>query len=335
MSKTNGNCQDFIAKLAKVVADYYDGIALIDREIDDACERIDQSVANIRGESAKRDGHSNSELSQERKLREQSEKIERDISKTEDEIARLDKGIVAVDAAIRAMKQEKTSLEQQIQNRWLIEKIYYFFCQDEDKEQCDRLQSGLDNRAKEKSALEKTKREFESARLQAVSKKKSLQTTLGEIRHKLAALEKSAEYTDEQARILASKRMEAESRRIARKCNLLTFVSSAWERASGESTQGMGRIRRHQPAFVDLREDNPRTALVMPDALLLGSQQVSFKELHCLVPHVIPFPFEHALVLPEDNAAQRRLAHHLLLRLLQTVPPGRLELTLVDPLKLG
>ena len=335
MSRTNGHFWDFIANLAKVVADYLDGIARIDREFDDACERIDHSIAKIRGESAERDGHSRSELSQEGKLRQQSEEIERNISKTDGEIARLDQGITAVDAAIRAMKQEKTSLEEQIQNRWLIEKIYYLFLQDEGKRRCDSLQSGLDNRAKEKFALEQTKREFESTRLQAVSKKNNLQTTLDEVRHKLAALKTSAKYADEQARNLAGKRTEAENRRKKRKSNLLTCVSSAWEKASAETTQGVARIRRQQPVFVDLREDNPRSALEMPGALILGSQQVSFKEHRCLIPHVIPFPFAHALVLPEDNAAQRRLAHHLLLRLLQTVPPGRLELTLVDPLKLG
>ncbi len=335
MRKTIGPFRDCIARLAKVVEDYHDGSVLIDREFDDACERIEQSIDNIRGESAQRGQHSQGELSQEREMRQQSEKIERDISKIEGEVARLDQGVAAVDASIRAMKQDKTDLEQQIQNRWLIEKIYYLFCQDEDREQCDRLQSRLDNHAKEKSALEQTQRQFKSTRLQALSKKESLQTRLDEVRHKLAALNKSIEYADEQARTLANKRMEVENRRKARKCNLLTFVSTAWERASTETAQGMTRIRRQQPAFVELREDDPRIALEMPDALRLGLQQVSFNEFNCLVPYIFPFPFEHALILPEDNAAQRRLAHHLLLRLLQAVPPGRLELTLVDPLKLG
>ncbi len=335
MSKTNSHFQHSIAKLVTVVADYHNGIALIDREFDNACDRIDQYIANIRGDSANRDEHSKNELSQEQKLRQQSDQIEHDILKTEGEIARLDQGVAAVDAAIQAMKCEKACLEQQIQNRCLIEKVFYFFCQDEDKEQCDRLQRGLDNRAKEKSALEQTKREFESTRLQAVTKKESLLATLAEIRHKLTTLKKSAEYANEQERILAGKRTAAESHRKTRKSNLLPFVSSVWERASAEITQGMARIRRQQPAFADFRADSPFIAAEMPDAILLGSQQVSFKELHCLVPHVIPFPFGHALILPEDNAAQRRLAHHLLLRLLQAIPPGRLELTLVDPLKLG
>ncbi len=123
MSKTNGHFQVPIAKLGKVVTDYQDGIARIDREFDDVNERIDQSIVNMRKESAKLDSHSQSQLSQESTLRQQAETIERNISKTEGEIAKLEQGIAAVDAAIRALQQEKASLEQQIQNRCLIEKI--------------------------------------------------------------------------------------------------------------------------------------------------------------------------------------------------------------------
>ncbi len=197
------------------------------------------------------------------------------------------------------------------------------------------LKCDLDNQKKEKFALEKTKQEFESARLQADSKTKILQAALAEIRRKLAAFKKSAEYADEKALALENKRTEAESRRKMRKTKLLTFASSAWEKTSAEITPGLARIHRQQPVFVDLDKDNPHTVQEMPDGLLLGSRQVSFQKFHCLVPHIVPFPFERALILPEDNAVQQRLAHHLLLRLLQAIPPGRLELTLIDPLKQG
>ncbi len=337
MPKTKEPFHDPLAKLAKVIEDYYDGIKLIDREFDNACEQIDQSIANTRGESTKRDRYSKSEMSQERKLRQQSEKIEQDIAKSESEIYKIDQGITAVDAAIQEIKQDKTSLEEKIQNRWLIEKIYWFFYPelDPDKGQYEKLQNGLNNRLSKKSALEQTKKEFETTKLKLLSIKKDYQTTLAEVQHKLAALKKNAEYANEKERSLASKRIEAENRRKMRKQNMWTFVSSKWELASKETMQGMEWIRRNQPAFVDLPHENSSIVMKMPDFLLLGSQHVSFKELRCLVPHAISFPFEQALVLPEDNAAQRRLVHHLLLRLLQTIPPGRLELTLVDPLKLG
>ena len=101
MPKTKEPFHDPLAKLAKVIEDYYDGIKLIDREFDNACEQIDQSIANTRGESKKRDRYSKSEMSQERKLRQQSEKIEQDIAKSESEIYKIDQGITAVDAAIQ------------------------------------------------------------------------------------------------------------------------------------------------------------------------------------------------------------------------------------------
>lgn len=335
MTKTTGHFQDSIARLAKVVADYHDGIVLIDREFDAACDRIDQAIDQLRRESALQGGRSKNELSQEKKMRQQSEEIERNISQTEAEISKLDQGITAVDAAILAIEQKKTNLEQQIQNRWLIEKIYYLFCQDEDLAQCGKLQNDLDKHAKDKSALEQAKRKFQSTRQQAVARKDELLKTLGEISHKLAVLKSSAKSADDRARGLIDERTEMEQRRKTRKDKLLAFLSSAWDRASGETAQSLAKIRRQQPAFVDLREDNPGASPEMPEVLLLGQQLVSFKTFRALVPHAIPFPFGHALVLPEDNASQRRLAHHLLLRLLQAVPPGRLEVTLVDPLKLG
>ena len=72
-----------------------------------------------------------------------------------------------------------------------------------------------------------------------------------------------------------------------------------------------------------------------PTGLILGSQTVTFEKHACLVPHIVPFPFSRALVLPEANAAQRRLTHHLLLRMLSALPLGQLELTLIDPLGQG
>lgn len=331
MSRKHEYHEIFIAKLCRVVKDYHAGLVLIDREFDEACERIDLSIAK-HGTITK---HVDYSKSQESKLRKQSETIERDISKIDDEVSALDQGIAAIGSSIQALTQKKTNLEQQIQDRVLIERIFYLFIEDEDKQHCARLQSDMDNLTNDRSALEETRRKLESRRLQAVTQKSDLQSKLRDIRHHLAKLKKSAESADAQAKDLASKRMEAETRRQSRKVNLLTSISAAWQKATAEITQEALRLRRKHPAFIDLLGSDLCFASEMPGVLLLGEQRVAFKELHCLVPYDIQFPFKHALVLPEDNQAQRRLAHHFLLRLLQALPPGRLELTLIDPLKLG
>lgn len=334
MSTTQAH-PEFAARLSRAAADYRAGIALIDREFDDACQRIDLSIESIHGGSAKRDDHSNREQSQESRLRHQADTIERDIARIDAETVRLDQGLAAVDASLQSLTQQKASLEQQIQNRWLIERIIYLFVNDKDREQCARLQGDLDRGARNKSTLEETRRQLEATRSQMVANKSNLQVTLDQIRHRLAALRASAEHADAQARILAQKASDAENRRQARKRHLLASTSAAWQAAAGEITQEARLLRRQQPAFTDLRGNDSCIASEMPHLLFLGAQEVTFTPFRCSIPHGITFPFERALVLREDNQSQRRLAHHVLLRLLQAIPPGRLELTLIDPIKLG
>jgi DNA segregation ATPase FtsK/SpoIIIE, S-DNA-T family len=305
MSRTQAY-PDFADRLSRVAAEYHAGIAFIDREFDDACQELTQS---IRGQS------------QESKLRQQADGIDREVARIDTEIATLNQGIAAVDASLQAMTQQKSSLEQQIQNRWLIEKIIYLFVEDKDKREYTKLKKDLDTQASKKSALEQTRRRLETTRSDRETNRNSLQTRVHGIRRTLATLNASAK--------------DAEIRRHSRKDNLLTALSDAWEAAANEIMRGVRILRRQQPAFADLQGGDSCIASEMPHRLLLGAQEVSFKQFHCSIPHAIAFPFERALVLPEDNQAQRRLAHHLLLRLLQAIPPGRMELTLIDPLKLG
>lgn len=335
MKRANEQSAKFAAQLATVVTDYHDGIALIDREFDEACRQIDHSINNIRCESKKRVSHSKREHSQETTLRHQAESLEREISTREAEIRDINRGIAQVDTSIGALTRQKNGLEQQIQNRWLIERLFYLFIDDRDKQQCTRLQADLDKQTNAKAALEETRRRLEFKRSAMLSESAVLQTELNSVRNRLAAMRTSAKNADAQASLLAETGRKAEARRQSRKENLLTSISSAWKRVSAEIMLESDRIRREQPPLVSLHENDCCTPTQVPPKLFLGEQEVSFRNLSCLIPHDIPFPFERALVLPEDNQAQRRLAHHLLLRLLQAIPPGRLELTLIDPLKLG
>lgn len=327
--------REFAARLSRLVADYHTGLKRIEREFNQTLQRLLSTTKRIRTNSVKCSDGMNRIQSQEARLRQEADNIERHIARIDHEIARLDQGLAAIDASLQALKQQKASLEQQIENRWLIERIIYLFLEDKDKQRCARLQQDLDRGGHDKSTLIESRRQLESKRSHKVATRNTLQNELNSILHKLAELRTAAHNADEKAKLLAQEISDAEVRRQSRKRNLLTSLSGAWQKVADEITQKVRLLRRQQPAFVDLRGDNSCLAAEMPAWLFLGSQEVKFKELHCLIPHDISFPFEYALVLPEDNEAQRRLAHHLLLRLLQAIPPGRLELTLIDPLKLG
>ena len=334
MSGTSSYFQNAIVKIAETVADYREGLARIDREFDAVCDRIDQSIVGLHGDAAKQGKGSANAQQQEKNLRQQSDSIEREIAKTDGKIVAANQGIAAVESDIRALGNEKSGLERQISNRWLIEDIYYCFFADDAKNRCRDLQWQLDSSASRKSALKQTKRDFEAARQQAGARKTELQKTLEEIRRKITALVKTKGLNEEQARRLADERKQAKANREKRKSNWQSVFAKKWEKTTSEIEQTCSRLRRQQPAFVDFGP-NPPVALETPTGLLLGLQQVSFERFSCLVPHAMPFPFTRALVLPEDNAAQRRLAHHLLLRLLSALPPGQLEMTLIDPLNQG
>jgi DNA segregation ATPase FtsK/SpoIIIE, S-DNA-T family len=335
MRGLNPHSGDFITHLASIVGDYRRGMALIDGEFDQACENIGRSLARVRGQAAMGLGRSQDEVSEEMRLRKQSALIERDISKADHDIAILEKGIVAVDSAIRSLALEKADLEQQIESRLLIEKLFYLFLEDRNRVQCARLTRDLDNQLHERAALEKTRRGLEHARLQAASSKDSQQKELEKVRQRLVALKRLSEHADAQEQRLAEQGREAEARRQSRKRKLLKRMSDTWDDATREIRGAAERARKQQPAFAEFLESAIPLASDLPGSLLLGVQEVSFRGGQCQIPHAIQFPIDHALVLPEDNEAQRRLAHHILLRLLQAIPPGRLELSLIDPVKQG
>lgn len=123
--------------------------------------------------------------------------------------------------------------------------------------------------------------------------------------------------------------------REVRTSNWQACFAKEWERNATAIVNASSQLRQHQPAFVDFGVDKPLMASEIPAGLILGSQQVSFEKLSCHFPKVIQFPFLSALILPPSNAEQKRFAHHLLLRMLSALPPGQVELTLIDPLQLG
>jgi len=120
-----------------------------------------------------------------------------------------------------------------------------------------------------------------------------------------------------------------------RKSNWEAGFAKEWGKHATAIAQASSQLKQHQPALIDFDVDRPLLASEIPAGLVLGSQQVSFGQLSFHVPKVISFPFSSALFMPQSDAEQKRLAHCLLLRLLSALPPGQVELTLIDPLQLG
>jgi len=325
----------YLSALERVISDYQVGLLRIDREHDEACDKIDKQIAGILRNVSRDDSRFRVELPDEKALRQQSESIEREIADLESKITKLNLGITTVDKAIKSIQLERTSLEQQIENRCLLEVIFYSFFRDSEKDRYRVLQRKLDSQEKERVVFAQTRQEFESARDQAMSRKTDLQNQLKEINRKRTSLLQANQYADEKSKSLLNRRKDMESLREKRRSRLEKTTSLNWGKACLKITEEISGIVKQQPAFRDIGKTNAVFSEVIPKKLLLGSQVAAYKNQKCRIPHAVAFPLRRALVIPEDNAAQRRLAHHLLLRLVQAIPPGRLEVILIDPIKLG
>jgi S-DNA-T family DNA segregation ATPase FtsK/SpoIIIE len=134
---------------------------------------------------------------------------------------------------------------------------------------------------------------------------------------------------------LADDRKQADIGRAKRILNWQSVFAKDWEKTAAVAARSSAELFRTQPPLIDFRRDHPSMASGLPAAISLGSHCVSFEQFSCRVPCIVPFPLASPIALSDDNAAHKRLAHELLLRLLSALPPGQLELTLIDPLQLG
>ncbi|MGA9349952.1 MAG: FtsK/SpoIIIE domain-containing protein [Anaerolineae bacterium] len=92
------------------------------------------------------------------------------------------------------------------------------------------------------------------------------------------------------------------------------------------------------PAWTDPAWQNWAPTAAPPSVTRLGELQVSFHQDHILLPALLPFPSNRALLFETASSAKVTVVQaiqSLLLRLLATVPPGKLRFTFLDPVGLG
>ena len=94
-----------------------------------------------------------------------------------------------------------------------------------------------------------------------------------------------------------------------------------------------GRIRRAQPDLTRLTAGDVRKKASFPRNIALGRIHVQGGGLDIYVPRSVPFPFSRPVYLEETGQNDR--VHRLFLRLLYTLPIGRVEFHVYDGLGLG
>jgi DNA segregation ATPase FtsK/SpoIIIE, S-DNA-T family len=163
----------------------------------------------------------------------------------------------------------------------------------------------------------------------------SINNAIADYREGLVRIYREYDATCQRTSQSADDKKQADTNRARRTLNWQSVFSGNWEKISAEAGRSRLQLLRSQPPLADLRQDNPPVAASNPEDISLGSYQVSFERFSCVTPFSVPFPLAQTVAFSTNDDRQKNMAHQLLLRLLSVLPPGELELTLVDPLHLG
>ena len=92
-------------------------------------------------------------------------------------------------------------------------------------------------------------------------------------------------------------------------------------------------IRKHQPELQHLTAENIRKDQRFPNVLALDKIRVTYSSLDFYVPRTVPFPFPHNIAIARNDANE--CITRLILRMLYTIPCGKIALHIFDPVNLG
>ena len=94
------------------------------------------------------------------------------------------------------------------------------------------------------------------------------------------------------------------------------------------------RVRIRQPHLNKLKRESINQSNHFPDALAFGRLRLSYENWCGYIPRLVPFPIKNPLWLP-DASSNQLMIHQLLLRLMSALPANYLDITAIDPLRLG
>lgn len=140
---------------------------------------------------------------------------------------------------------------------------------------------------------------------------------------------------DKEIRRLEERLLQVTSNYKSRTERWKASFDEGWADACAVADVAGKEIRRFQPALVDLAGNSWSEPTSAPHQLLIGEHELEYEQLKCRVPTSIAFPIPQAAVFSSGDRSHQGLVNQILLRLLTVLPPGQLELTLIDPLRLG
>jgi len=277
--------------------------------------------------------------------------LEKQINESKNTIANKEREILSIDGEIKdktvllnkikqiikELENRQNTLQGEINNRGIIISVWKYLFGDPEREELGNVGLELIKKFKEKKdlvaqcdslqiALDDCKKKQETTKQQITDERKRLNECEEKIKQlqKAITLENSIDHkmlllTNCDNRILSAEHNRKEAKNKA--LHELDSICKA--------------IRAEQPQMGKCQEANFGKAQQYSDMIAYGRLRLNYNaEWRGYIPRLIPFPVKAAIQYG-TSPADREWLVNFIMRLFQCVPPGQIDLTVIDPIKLG
>lgn len=319
---------DTVGALNKAILCKEDTLIQLQSELDQSEQDCNRIVGNLKIAS---DSVEKSTLAD---LHNKEIHLQNALQSLSNEILSIENHIRQIENTISDLKNYKDRLDGEINERTILISIVKYVFGDAERKEAERIQKEIQENEFDKDDLVQTSSKLSSRKVGLENRQNALSGELSKIQAKIKLLSDSkimyARKRKDALSVLDSKKEQIQEK----KRRVCEEFENEWVSALNKLDDLCRTVRQRQPHLNELKAGNINTGTHFPDALAFGRMHLAYHNWKGYVPRLIPFPFKKSFWLPDQNTGHR-LIHQLMLRLMHCIPVGNVEITAVDPLRLG
>lgn len=255
--------------------------------------------------------------------------LSRSIQSLENQKSEKNKFISKIESVISQLTNENDALSRRIDNRLWFSRVIKYLFGDAEEHRRQALEKDIQTEESRKRGLLTSVDKINAEAIRFERLVNDLNEELGRLQDQLSQLEdvwKLKTIRENQKKTLAQIRF--------RQSKMKARFDEKWLSGLKALDDLIIKVRMRQPHLNEIKKRNINPSTFFPETLAFGRIRISYKNWKGYVPRLVPFPLTSALWLP-DTSSDRSMIHQLLLRMMCALPTSSLEITAIDPLRLG
>ena len=267
-------------------------------------------------------------------LKAEEQELLRNIQLLENQKAANSRVLTEIENTISQLKNEKDSVSRQIDNRSWFDSTVKVLFGDSDAQKKQALEEKIQTKKLRKNDLLAAVDKINAEALRLNREAKDLNEKLGRVQNQLHHLENDRYENERKLKTIRQNQKNKSFQIKSRKSQVKADFDEKWLSALKTLDNLIKKVRTRQPHLNELKQESINRSTHFPDVLAFGRIRMSYENWRGYVPRLVPFPLKNALWLP-DTSSDQLMIHQLLLRMMCALPVGSLEITAIDPLRLG